>query len=254
MKWKQIITRSISQGFFFINKLQGYQKGLRILLYHSIGTKLPHDSYGISIKNELFIDHMVALKKMEGIRIVNLSKECMSDTTFQIAITFDDGYKDNLYTAAPILLKHHIPFTVFVTTSFIQSGLPFYLSPKELKELASLNSVSIGSHGVTHTALAQCDDSILWQELYDSKSYLEDLIGKPVTAVSYPHGSVNRRVRDIAEKAGYVIGGSSMFGINKPSQDPLLLYRTEITASDGEKAFYQKAYGAWDWYRWRQKV
>ena len=39
-----------------------------------------------------------------------------------ILITFDDGYKNNLYTAAPFLKEHKIPFTVFVSTRHITSG------------------------------------------------------------------------------------------------------------------------------------
>lgn len=37
----------------------------------------------------------------------------------RVAITFDDGYKDNLSIALPILEQYQIPFTIFVTTDFI---------------------------------------------------------------------------------------------------------------------------------------
>ena len=35
------------------------------------------------------------------------------------AITFDDGYRDNLYEALPVLRAHRAPFTVYVTTGFV---------------------------------------------------------------------------------------------------------------------------------------
>lgn len=35
-----------------------------------------------------------------------------------ITITFDDGYKDNLMLAYPILKKHDVPFTLYITNSF----------------------------------------------------------------------------------------------------------------------------------------
>ncbi len=35
-----------------------------------------------------------------------------------VVITFDDGYRDNLAWAYPILRKHEVPFTVYVPTSF----------------------------------------------------------------------------------------------------------------------------------------
>lgn len=228
-------------------------KGLRIVLYHSIGTELLHDKYGISINSMLFERHMVLLKEMAGVQIVRLEGESCDDKTCRVAITLDDGYRDNLYVAAPILMKYEIPFTVFVTASYIQSGDPIYMSREELRELASFDGVTIGSHGMTHARLVECDDKTLKKELCESRSYLEDIIGRPVTAVSYPHGSVNQRVRDAAQESGYTIGGCSLFGVNEPGRDPLLLRRTEIIASDTEKIFIQKLSGAWDWYAWRQR-
>lgn len=39
-----------------------------------------------------------------------------------VCITFDDGYRDNLTLALPILKKHQIPATVFVSTGFLDNG------------------------------------------------------------------------------------------------------------------------------------
>ena len=40
-----------------------------------------------------------------------------------VTVTFDDGYADNLYVAAPILKKWGVPGTVFVASGFVGEGL-----------------------------------------------------------------------------------------------------------------------------------
>lgn len=223
-------------------------------MYHAVGTPVTGDSYGFfSIPPPLFEKHMATLSYFRETSGVDLYNGLDYNGKLKIAITFDDGYKDNLYTALPILLKYHFPFTVFVSTASIQSKADEFLSPSELRELASIPHVTIGSHGVNHVPLTECDDCTLINELVSSKHYLEDLIGNQITTMSYPFGAVNTRVRNAAEKAGYTLGACSYFGINNASCDPLLLRRTEITGADSVRVFIQKLHGNWDWYGWMRK-
>jgi peptidoglycan/xylan/chitin deacetylase (PgdA/CDA1 family) len=43
-----------------------------------------------------------------------------------VAVTFDDGYRDNLNVAKPLLSKVGVPATVFLSTGSIGSGRPFW--------------------------------------------------------------------------------------------------------------------------------
>ncbi len=262
MNWKRGIARTLAE-ISALSQSDAPRSGVRILLYHAVGSRLADDPYGISISFESFWQQMEMLALRETVEVVSFdalpsaldrSESQQQENKLLVAVTFDDGYKDNLHAAAPVLLRLKIPFTVFVTSSFIQNESPDYLTALELRELAAMPGVTIGSHGVTHRPLAQCDDATLSWELNVSRHSLEDIIGKSVTALSYPHGSVSGRVRDAARQAGYVLAGSSCFDINKSPYDPLNLCRCEIVARDSARVFLQKLNGAWDWKRWRTSL
>jgi peptidoglycan/xylan/chitin deacetylase (PgdA/CDA1 family) len=240
MNLKQVSYRAISQAYGVV--VPRNTKGWRALLYHSIGRPLTGDPYGLALSAEIFDEQMSRLRMP-----IVFGPTRARDVG--IAVTFDDGFRDTLRAAAPILQKWKIPATVFVTSGLV--GKEPYLSMAELKELASLSGITIGAHGADHRPLTALSDADLADELSFSRKRLEDWIGRPVKALSYPHGDVDRRVREAAQKAGYEIGGCSRYGLNDPSRDPLLLCRTEITAFDSLSDFALKISGAWDWFRFR---
>ncbi|MBI5245393.1 MAG: polysaccharide deacetylase family protein [Elusimicrobia bacterium] len=224
--------------------------GLRALLYHAVGTPLPGEPCGTSISAGLFARHIEHLDSLRNVFKFRHFAAPGSDSPC-LALTFDDGYRDVLAAAAPLLAVRGIPFTMFVVSDFILRGAAPYLDEAGLKELARLSGARIGSHGKTHRPLTALGDAELREELAGSRKFLEDLLGLPVTSISYPYGSVDRRVRDAAQEAGYVLGGTSRYGLNLPGRDPLLLCRTEIVAWDEIEDLELKVKGRWDWYRFR---
>lgn len=228
--------------------------GLRVLMYHAIGTPALGDKLGLfTLTPERFRQHMVLLAGWKRGRVVEFDGAALSGAGCRVAITFDDGYLDNLEVAAPMLCELGLPFTVFVTSEFVRSGKAGFLSPNALRALVALPGAQIGAHGANHVALTKCDDATLRNELTSSRYYLEDVLGGEVRTLAYPYGAADRRVRDAALAAGYQLGACSLAGINPPERDPLMLARTEIVSFDSERVFAQKLHGAWDWYRWRMQ-
>ena len=249
---RHLLARSVSEMVAGGSVMRPPLKGLRILMYHAIGTPALGDTRGLfSMAPERFRDHMRLLSNWRHGRVVKLEESALSGVGCRVAITFDDGYNDNLEVASPILIELGLPFTVFVTTEFIRNRKTGFLSPSALRALAALPGACIGAHGASHIALRKCDDLSLHNELTSSRQYLEDILGSEVLTLAYPYGSADLRVRNAALLAGYRIGGCSFAGINQPERDPLLLARTEVTALDGERILAQKLHGDWDWYRWR---
>jgi peptidoglycan/xylan/chitin deacetylase (PgdA/CDA1 family) len=222
--------------------------GCRVLMYHAIGGTVAGDCCGLySLAPGRFASHVRYLAATPD--AVDLAAGVVAGRG--LAITFDDGYRDNLTVAAPLLIEAKLPFTVFVTPDFVMSGLPQYLSSTELQELARLPGVTIGAHGHSHRRLTECKDEELARELGESRDWLEDLLGRAVTAMSYPHGAVDTRVRAAAAKAGFTIAACSRFGSHRLGDDPLCVARTDIWTSDDSGRLMAKAAGHWDWMGWR---
>jgi len=215
-------------------------------MYHSIGSMAYGDVDGFyNIAPERFKEHMRIFSEFASGRVFRLNE--MPEQG--VAITFDDGYRNSLEVVAPILTDLNIPFTVFITPSFVLSGQPEYLSVTGIRELAAVPGVSIGAHGYSHCHLTECNTNQLHEELENSRKWLEDILGRPVTAMSYPYGAVDQRVRNAAAAAGYLFAASSRFGDNLSDRDSLCLARTDIWAQDGRRTFRAKLNGNWDWLR-----
>ena len=252
MSWKRNIQHSVSNYFSLYYFRFGPRTGFRILMYHSIGKGVHDDPHGIfTVTENIFSNHMDLLKNDKSFNLVSLEQgvDNIEIKSNNVSVTFDDGFADNLYVVAPIMLQRKIPFTVFVVSNFVKENVKEYCDKNELYELSQLAGVTIGSHGASHTPLNQLNDFQLKEELSSSKKYIEDVTGKLVNAISFPHGAVDSRIKDYAINAGYSIGGTSRFNINHHHhQDPILLARNVILSYDNKLLFKHKLYGCCDWY------
>lgn len=235
--------------------------GLRVLLYHAIGTPLPSASYGLTVSIECFREQMMWLRDQRDIELVSLEAGVrLLDRSLSrrlVAVTFDDGYLDNLTTAAPLLCGLRIPFAVFVTVAHLLPRTAdghLFLSNAGLRELAGLTGVSVGAHGYSHRPMTRLSQPELCMELANAKSRLEEVTQRRISSLSYPHGAVNAQVMEAAKACGYVSGATSFIGLNRPGIAPLLVHRTEITGDDDLEDFRRKVQGDYDWYGLKQRL
>ena len=95
--------------------------GALILGYHRISSS-PGGLDEACVSPENFAEHLHELRKrMHPIRLSKLVQH-LKDGSLpdkSIAVTFDDGYADNLYAAKPLLEKYEIPATVFICTGYM---------------------------------------------------------------------------------------------------------------------------------------
>ncbi|MFL6281380.1 MAG: polysaccharide deacetylase family protein, partial [Vicinamibacterales bacterium] len=109
-----------------------------ILLYHRIDATL--DVHGLGVPPEMFEAHLqclgsdyqvLALDDLLSTRVEDLPERA-------VALTFDDGYEDNLTVAAPLLQRYRMPATFFLTTCGVASTVEYWWDTLERLLLDSL--------------------------------------------------------------------------------------------------------------------
>jgi len=129
-----------------------------------------------------------------------------------IGITFDDGYKNILTKALPILKKFGFTATCYLVSQNIggnnywdlKKGLPICptLEKKEVNEWLS-NGMEIGSHSQNHVRLSEYSQSNFSKEIFHSKQDLEFSFNSPVNHFCYPYGDYNAQIISEVKSAGY---------------------------------------------------
>jgi len=114
------------------------QRGNVILMYHRI-SRTNTDPWGLCVDPSNFSEQMKVLGRLA--KPVSLDQLLLMQTDQpSVAITFDDGYVDNLENALPVLERHAIPATIFVSTGYIGNSNGYwwdqvqeiFLSPRVL--------------------------------------------------------------------------------------------------------------------------
>ncbi|MEJ2107797.1 MAG: polysaccharide deacetylase family protein [Acidiferrobacteraceae bacterium] len=230
--------------------------GIRILMYHRV---YPMESYDqLVVHPDRFAAQMQWLN--EHARVISLEEAVEELSTGVrkpgVVVTFDDGYRDNLEYALPVLTRLAIPATIFITTQFCDGTLvhPRYrderervhLNWAEVKEMEKHPEIAIGSHTCSHPHLQRLDDGTARREIAESRRQISSRIGKPVSLFCYPSGDYGERELEYVRDAGYRAAVTVSPGRNRETTDPYALRRTEISDKDSIAQLQKKLDGAYD--------
>lgn len=114
-----------------LRRVRGRSKpstGPAILMYHRVATP-PVDPWGLSVAPARFEDQLAALAKYREVVTMNDFAAGLDAGTLPrraVALTFDDGYRDNLSNAAPRLKVAGAPAVLFLTGDAIGRDTPFW--------------------------------------------------------------------------------------------------------------------------------
>jgi len=114
-----------------------------ILMYHRVAIAR-HDPWGLAVDPDRFEEQIAYVKQnrtpMSMDELVDRlrSKKLPANA---VAVTFDDGYRDNLVNAKPVLARHGVPATLFLATGFINQNTPFWWDELATMILASTQAI-----------------------------------------------------------------------------------------------------------------
>jgi peptidoglycan/xylan/chitin deacetylase (PgdA/CDA1 family) len=107
---------------------RGPRKGL-ILLYHRVAQPR-RDPQLLAVAPDRFEMHLAMLRQQTNVmRLSEMVERAAAGKALPrraVAITFDDGYTDNMRVAEPILARAQIPATLFVATGYVETGRPYW--------------------------------------------------------------------------------------------------------------------------------
>ena len=207
-----------------------------VLVYHTIDEVKGQPVCPEMISPERFEQQLRWLSRRR--RVMPLT-ETLSSKRSLVALTFDDGYRDNLTAALPLLEKYSMPATIFMVAGFVDRD--GYLSATELREIAKHPLITIGSHGLWHRNFNELAETEARLELTESRRALESITGQKITLMAWPYGECNSHLEQLSGECGYAASWSVWKGSNGRHSR----WRVPLGARDNLVRFVAKATGVY---------
>ena len=180
-----------------------------VLYYHHVGKASSDSRY-----KRMYVSPAILKMHIIFLKLLRYSFTTISDlknhpNKKMAAVTFDDGYVDNLTHALPIFLAKNIPATIYVITNDVgkknikwsESGNAETVELLDWKDLKTLQDTGweIGSHSSEHVHHDQLNKRS--QELLIEKSFadLQLNLGTRERSFCYPYGSFNLHTKQVLE-------------------------------------------------------
>jgi len=181
-----------------------------ILMYHYI-SELPPDAdvyrRDLTVRPEVFEAQLQYLKDA-GYHTIYLSDIYDALTVGKplperpIVLTFDDGYKDALTHAMPLLQAYGFVGEFFLLATPAHYEAPAYLTWNDVRTMAQAG-MSMQAHGRDHYDLTNRAYDFLVYQILGAREAVEAHTGQPVRFFCYPSGRYDAATLAVVESAGY---------------------------------------------------
>lgn len=236
-----------------------------VLCYHSVND-VPNDECD-PLPVRLFEEHLLHLKSnYDVISVDELVHGLYGGGPLPkrpVAITFDDGYVDNYTLAFPLLLKHRLPATVYLATSFISGKVQLIrasgwepMTWEQAREMQESGLISLAAHTRTHPILSRIGDEQASEEIEGSQEDIRRHLGIEAKTFAYPNGQgadISRHAIQAVKEFGFEAAFSTLWSSRHVPNDRWLISRVMVSGSDDVAVLDRKLQGDYDYlYYWHK--
>lgn len=233
---------------------------ISILMYHQIDATPPRGTplRGLTVTPGGFARQMALLRLCgyRGVSMTELEPYLRGEATGKVVgITFDDGYRNNLEHALPILLRHGFTATCYAVSAPHEGrnawdeaiGVPQkpLFTPAEMRAWVDAG-MDLGAHTRHHADLTSIDNDQALDEIAGCKQELQDITGQEVRHFCYPYGRYTPEHMQMVKTAGYHTATTVNRGKYHPGDDWLALPRAMVARSNTLQLFWAKAIGNYE--------
>ena len=264
---RELNTQKISKRIFRFYEssyfLRNHSHWIPILMYHKIPTTELESKHKIFVTAANFKKHL-QFYKSQGFKTVTFSdlkkfkSAQKSFTEFPkkpLLLTFDDGYKDNLDNASPLLEEFGFKAQLFLLANTNLNSNNWDISESEkAHEIVSgsdrkkwlTSAFEIGSHGFSHQRIAEMNEPQARTELHDSKISLEKEFQTEIPVFAFTYGDTTPQFGQMAFEEGYDYAVNTDSGGLLLEENPYQIFRVNIFPDETWFSLFKKTSS---WYR-----
>jgi peptidoglycan/xylan/chitin deacetylase (PgdA/CDA1 family) len=256
LRMKQIMRQCLKIPILLNNLFRhSIEAGFHYLIYHRVSGDSHFD---VDLPLSLFhrqLEFLAEARQVmsydEALKTLQSGQPIDRET---FVLTFDDGYEDFYTHVFPLLRNLSLPAILFVTTEFVETGIPYPIlhhdSPNArpvnwdmLSEMVESGLVTVGAHTHTHPILTNIPETQVEEELAKPLEIFHKRLGINVQHFAYPKALWNQKVEALVTQhyASAVICNESKA---TPSHfNPYRIPRIPVRRSDGWLFFLAKTRG-----------
>lgn len=214
--------------------LSGYCLHVPVLMYHHVQPWSEAEAKGqtaLTVDSGTFENHMAYLSS-QGYSTITLKAlvDALRNHTAlpakSVALTFDDGYKDNYTYAFPIIKKYGVTANLLVSTGLVE-GVD-YLTWSQLSEMKNSGNFYFVNHTWSHASLGNAAQDKIHAEVETAQKQMQEHLGVQAEVFGYPYGSFSADVIAILQANGFFGAFSTLPGTMQCDSFIMTLHRTRI--------------------------